>query len=329
MNITNIGHASFNVRQMDAMKAFYGDILGMHNLFGTTCGELAESARQRFGDHPSPEERAVLDAMEANRDKRYIEYFKFAERQYIEFFDTPGAQAFPGSRGDYYGYLKMNFEVDDIEALRGHLLRCGVALVRDGYTSVDGSREIAVLDPDGNEVQFTEYSANAREKMGISAPAPAAYAGSRVRCTTQVTFFVRAEEEMRRFYRDGLGLRLARSITFAELAAAKGVTPPGARPELPWLEFFEVRPHQYIELLYVYGEEKQTCRELPRFGGYQHLCLEVEDIHKAREAALANGLQPDTPVSRGGDRSLQFWLTDPDGNRIELMQYTPESKQLL
>ena len=27
------------------------------------------------------------------------------------------------------------------------------------------------------------------------------------------------------------------------------------------------------------------------------------------------------------DRSLQAWLADPDGNRIELHQYRPESKQ--
>ena len=29
----------------------------------------------------------------------------------------------------------------------------------------------------------------------------------------------------------------------------------------------------------------------------------------------------------GGDNSWQAWTCDPDGNRIELHQYTPESKQ--
>jgi hypothetical protein len=33
-------------------------------------------------------------------------------------------------------------------------------------------------------------------------------------------------------------------------------------------------------------------------------------------------------VSLGSDQSWQAWLADPDGNRIELHAYTPESKQL-
>ena len=34
-----------------------------------------------------------------------------------------------------------------------------------------------------------------------------------------------------------------------------------------------------------------------------------------------------TAPNLGADHSWQAWLADPDGNRIELHQYTPESKQ--
>jgi hypothetical protein len=34
-----------------------------------------------------------------------------------------------------------------------------------------------------------------------------------------------------------------------------------------------------------------------------------------------------TNVSLGSDKSWQAWLSDPDGNKIELHQYTAESKQ--
>jgi predicted enzyme related to lactoylglutathione lyase len=35
-----------------------------------------------------------------------------------------------------------------------------------------------------------------------------------------------------------------------------------------------------------------------------------------------------TNMKKGIDHSLQAWITDPDGNAIELMEYTHESLQL-
>ena len=59
---------------------------------------------------------------------------------------------------------------------------------------------------------------------------------------------------------------------------------------------------------------------------YRHFCLEVEDI-EATTAQLRDQGVAVTPVKTGKDHSLQAWLTDPDGNRIELHQYTRESRQ--
>jgi lactoylglutathione lyase/glyoxylase I family protein len=60
---------------------------------------------------------------------------------------------------------------------------------------------------------------------------------------------------------------------------------------------------------------------------YKHLCLEVDDIEKAVAELVARGVET-TPPFFGDDNSWQAWLTDPDGNRIELHAYTPKSKQL-
>ena len=97
----------------------------------------------------------------------------------------------------------------------------------------------------------------------------------------------------------------------------------------PWIDYIEVAPHQYIELFYSAGEEKKVVTDLSGCDGYQHLCLEVSDIHVAWDACLANGLTPDTPISLGADGAYQFWLVDPDGNRLELMEYAEGAKQLL
>lgn len=59
---------------------------------------------------------------------------------------------------------------------------------------------------------------------------------------------------------------------------------------------------------------------------YKHFCLEVDDIQSTADEFRKNGVDV-TEVKMGSDHSWQAWLADPDGNRIELHQYTSESKQ--
>ena len=51
--------------------------------------------------------------------------------------------------------------------------------------------------------------------------------------------------------------------------------------------------------------------------GYVHCCLLVDDLQTSYRDAVA----------QGGDGNWQFWVTDPDGTRIEMMQIMPESMQ--
>jgi len=60
---------------------------------------------------------------------------------------------------------------------------------------------------------------------------------------------------------------------------------------------------------------------------FRHFCLEVEDIHSMTTCLQAHNIEVSKPVM-GGDNSLQVWLSDPDGNQIELHEYTPSSKQI-
>ena len=60
---------------------------------------------------------------------------------------------------------------------------------------------------------------------------------------------------------------------------------------------------------------------------FQHFCLEVDDVAAAVQAIRAQGVEITNPVL-GSDQSWQAWLSDPDGNRIELHGYTPQSQQL-
>ena len=60
---------------------------------------------------------------------------------------------------------------------------------------------------------------------------------------------------------------------------------------------------------------------------YQHFCLEVEGLEGYCELLKSKGLAV-TDVKMGLDHSKQAWIKDPDGNAIELMEYTKDSLQL-
>lgn len=309
--IKNIGHIAFQVKDMEAMLHFYGDILGMKRQFTLTMKDL--------GDRP------------------WIEYLKLADGQFIELFHDLGRSSRTiGNRRENYGYTKFDYEVENIEKLRDHLAAEGVKIDEDIHTTADGSREITIHDPDGNEVQFTEYARGETARIPMT-EATDHKVCSRVRYTTQIAFQVKDAVNMEHFYCRGLGLKKVFSLTYLDLCKVieqSGQADPkmlmGLKMmgEQPWIDYIEVAPHQYIELFHTDGQTLKEDRNLQDAYGYQHICFEVEDIHTAWDAVIANGIEPDTQISLGADGAYQFWLVDPDGNRLELMQYAPGAKQL-
>ena len=61
-------------------------------------------------------------------------------------------------------------------------------------------------------------------------------------------------------------------------------------------------------------------------GSYRHFCLEVDDFDATVAEMRGRGVELTAP-QLGSDGSWQCWTADPDGNRIELHGYTPDSKQ--
>jgi catechol 2,3-dioxygenase-like lactoylglutathione lyase family enzyme len=59
---------------------------------------------------------------------------------------------------------------------------------------------------------------------------------------------------------------------------------------------------------------------------FRHICLEVDDIQSTVQDLRGKGVEVSEP-KLGKDRSWQAWITDPDGNRIELHHYNPNSLQ--
>ena len=131
------------------------------------------------------------------------------------------------------------------------------------------------------------------------------------------------------FYCGKLGLRQVFSITYGQLMEGVGREIPslkGRENEL-WLTYIEFAPRQFVELFTaVPGMERGVCDD--NHIGYLHFALEVEDIHAAKAELEAAGVEITSGPSFGPEKTWQMWVADPDGNRFEMMQYTPESWQL-
>ena len=340
--INNLGHTSFNMKNEESMIHFYRDILGMKEQFTLKFGDILKYAEDRKAEYtgdqePTEEQKQLLEQARAIADKPWLTYFKLSDGQFIElFYDLGRNPREIGDRHAIYGYSKMNFEVDDAAALAEHITANGMELKDELHPTLDGNIEFTVLDPDGNEVQFTEYT----EKAKISLMDDLSHkVCSRVNYTTQVAFDVQDEVNMAGFYEHGLGMKKVLVLTVGDLASAMAQA-PNADPrqiammkmleDKPWIEYYEIAPHQYLELFYsIGGQSLKEDRYLEDAYGYQHICIEVADIHKAYDAVVANGIKPETEISLGLDGAYQFWLRDPDGNRIELMEYCEGAMQLL
>jgi len=90
----------------------------------------------------------------------------------------------------------------------------------------------------------------------------------------------------------------------------------------PWIVYIQVAPGQFIELF-------PGAREVgPRPGadaGYNHVSLAVDDMDATLRQLRERGLETPGAATQGLDGNWQYWITDPDGNRIELMQIMPTS----
>lgn len=58
--------------------------------------------------------------------------------------------------------------------------------------------------------------------------------------------------------------------------------------------------------------------------GFDHLAVQVDELAATIESLTAAGLEPGPPELPGGpDGPKVAWITDPDGYRIELVEWPP------
>lgn len=164
---------------------------------------------------------------------------------------------------------------------------------------------------------------------------------------THVTFTCKDFPAMRSFYRDTLGLKelfvLPYNDAIIQGFVESGYDVSGIKSGDVWIVYLEVAPKQFVELFNLPYNGKNDTRNQ----GFHHFCLRVENIvEAAREleskgvtlwngpAWLGNPIEgpyPEDPIAAGRQGqcgSLAFYIQDPEGNEIEIMQYTEDSLQV-
>jgi catechol 2,3-dioxygenase-like lactoylglutathione lyase family enzyme len=137
-----------------------------------------------------------------------------------------------------------------------------------------------------------------------------------IRQLAHLCLFTDQLEAMRRFYADTLGLRFAFPLA----------NPAGQTFGL----YFDAGHSTFIEVFDRAGAQAMWGGDDPRIergSAFRHLCFEVTGLDALRSQLVAKGLSVSEP-SLGMDGSRQAWTADPDGNPIELMEYTAASAQL-
>jgi len=93
----------------------------------------------------------------------------------------------------------------------------------------------------------------------------------------------------------------------------------------PWIEFVRIAPNQYVELFY----EKPNREYSYVNGSYKHLSIDVTDVRLLAEQIRSKGVELFREPGMGPDGNWQFWVKDPDGHQIEIIQIDENSPHSL
>jgi catechol 2,3-dioxygenase-like lactoylglutathione lyase family enzyme len=224
--------------------------------------------------------------------------FYVSRLQYIELISPPSPH--PMDR-----LYSVGFSTNDAEALRRFLGAHGVSVPEAISTEPDGSRSFMVRDPEGNRVQFTQEGSH---------PPPMPASASR-RLSSHIMhagYVVRNRAELDHFYKDLLGFHL-----YWQGGAKEG--------DIDWVMMQVPNGTDWIEYM-LYLPANPSRAELGSADHFAPGVVSVADLEKNLEERGWKPPANKNPQVLGVDGKLQLDLTDPDGTRVEFMEYLPVQK---
>ncbi len=197
------------------------------------------------------------------------------------------------------------FTTTDAPALRAYLQSHAVADMSDMMTATDGSRWFKVHDPEGNLVEFLQAGKPA------ALPLSSRPIGSRI---IHVGYLVHSRSAEDKFYRDLLGFR---PYWYGAMQPDK----------TDWVSLQVADGHDWIEYMMVGDGSTSPLDSInaQHLGVLNHFSVGVPNMEKTVTTLYAEDrLSPrhDGP-QMGKDGKWQANLYDPDGTRVELMEFQP------
>lgn len=231
--------------------------------------------------------------------------YAFSSVQFVEVLPLPAGSGI--NRRDH-----IAFNTDDAEALRKYLVAKGWKTPPAADKGNDGSRWFSVRDPEGNEVQFVQPPGHVK---AINAPNVISHR------IIHVGILVHRSAVEDTFYRDLLGFR---PYWIGGMKEGR----------VDWVSLQTSDSHDWIEYML---EATHSPDDLPTgipvnmtqnfLGVLNHLALgvpSVPDAYKMLEAGgRLEGRHGEPPTKVGLDGKYEFNMYDPDGVRVELMNFKP------
>jgi len=248
--------------------------------------------------------RVVLGAAkEADPENPQGVKYAFSATQYIEVLPLPPNSGI--NRMDHAAFNTVN-----AEGIRKYLAAKGWKTPAAVTKGSDGSRWFAVLDPEGNKIQFVQPAANAKTPDNPNVIG---------RHIIHVGFLVHSRETQDKFYRELLGFK---PYWYGGMQDDK----------VDWVSQQVPDGQDWVEYMLTSGPSgtgipanmsQQTLGVLDHFAIGQK---SVEDAFKVLQAGNRLEGRHDAAPKIGKDGKGQFNMYDPDGIRAELMNFHATEK---
>jgi catechol 2,3-dioxygenase-like lactoylglutathione lyase family enzyme len=192
----------------------------------------------------------------------------------------------------------IGFATPDAETMRRYLQARGVKVPASIEKDPDGMAWFEVSDPEGNRIRFEQT----KRKVVHN---PKALSSQMI----HVGFRVHDRDAEDKFYREILDFR---PYWF------------GGRTDdrVDWVALQVPEGHQWIEYMLTAKDAQLSAQAL---GVLNHFSLGVPDIKQTAKELGARGWTPDarSHTQMGRDGKWQLNVYDPDGTRVEFMEFTP------
>jgi catechol 2,3-dioxygenase-like lactoylglutathione lyase family enzyme len=192
----------------------------------------------------------------------------------------------------------IGFATTDVEAMRKYLGSHHVQVPPAMQNDSDGTRWFEVNDPEGNHIRFEQVSGK-RPKARNPLSSQIIHVG----------FMVHDRSAEDAFYREILGFR---PYWF------------GGRTDdrVDWVALQVPEGHEWIEYMLTDKDAQMTPE---RLGVLNHFSLGVTDMKETAKQLEARGWTSNSRshMQMGRDGKWQLNVYDPDGTRVEFMEFTP------